>query len=191
MWGSDNITKDVDVCYARDDENLSALVRALRTLDAHLRSWPKGVSEFIDEIGAAAALEADARGVKLIVSPVPEELAIEADKQILSAVVGNLVQNAFKFSHARAATVLTAFAVDAKVHIEVHDQCGGLPAGSAEKIFTPFTQRSEDRSGLGLGLAIARNSVEADFGTLTVRDVPGVGCVFTIALPMQSLLPLG
>ena len=38
----------------------------------------------------AAALEADARGLKLIVSPVQEELAIEADKQILSAVVGNL-----------------------------------------------------------------------------------------------------
>jgi predicted nucleotidyltransferase len=49
MWGSDYITKDVDVCYARDDENLRALVRALRSLDAHLRGWPEGVPEFIDE----------------------------------------------------------------------------------------------------------------------------------------------
>jgi hypothetical protein len=49
MWGSDYITKDVDVCYARDDENLKALVRALHLLDAHLRGWPKGVPEFIDE----------------------------------------------------------------------------------------------------------------------------------------------
>jgi hypothetical protein len=49
MWGSDYITKDVDVCYARDDENLQALVRALHSLDAHLRGWPKGVPEFIDE----------------------------------------------------------------------------------------------------------------------------------------------
>ena len=49
MWGADYITKDVDVCYARDDENLRALVRALKTLDAHLRGWPKGVPEFIDE----------------------------------------------------------------------------------------------------------------------------------------------
>jgi len=49
LWGSDYITKDVDVCYARDDENLKALVRALRSLDAHLRGWPEGVPEFIDE----------------------------------------------------------------------------------------------------------------------------------------------
>ena len=49
LWGSDYITKDVDVCYARDDENLRALVCALRSLDAHLRGWPEGVPEFIDE----------------------------------------------------------------------------------------------------------------------------------------------
>jgi len=69
------------------------------------------------------------------------------------------------------------------VLIEVQDQCGGLPPGRADKMFTPFTQRSEDRSGLGLGLSIARQSIEADRGTLSVRDLPGAGCVFTIALP--------
>jgi hypothetical protein len=45
------------------------------------------VSEFIDEVRSAAALEADTRGLTLIVSPIQEELAIEADRQILSAVV--------------------------------------------------------------------------------------------------------
>jgi len=49
MWGSDSITRDVDVCYERNEENVQALVRALRALDAHLRGWPKGVPEFIDE----------------------------------------------------------------------------------------------------------------------------------------------
>jgi predicted nucleotidyltransferase len=49
LWGSDQITLDVDVCYARDEENLRALVKALHLLDAHLRGWPKGVPEFIDE----------------------------------------------------------------------------------------------------------------------------------------------
>ena len=46
------------------------------------------VSDFIAEIGAAAALEADARGLKRIVAPVQEELSVEADRQILAAVVG-------------------------------------------------------------------------------------------------------
>jgi len=54
-------------------------------------------------------------------------------------------------------------------------------------MFLPFTQCGEDRSGLGLGLAICRRSVEANHGILGVRDVPGVGCVFTIDLPRHSL----
>jgi predicted nucleotidyltransferase len=49
MWGSDNITRHVDVCYDRHEQNLEALVRALRSLEAHSRGWPDGVPEFIDE----------------------------------------------------------------------------------------------------------------------------------------------
>lgn len=54
-------------------------------------------------------------------------------------------------------------------------------------MFSPFSQRSSDRTGLGLGLAIARQSVEADGGVLSVRDVPGTGCIFTISLPIRKL----
>ncbi|MBC7982800.1 MAG: HAMP domain-containing histidine kinase, partial [Candidatus Obscuribacterales bacterium] len=54
-----------------------------------------------------------------------------------------------------------------------------------EKMFLPFTQHGTDRSGLGLGLSICRRSVEANKGTLTVRDVPGSGCVFTVDLPQH------
>lgn len=49
LWGSDQITMDVDICYARDQENVTVLVKALHALDAHLRGWPTGVPEFIDE----------------------------------------------------------------------------------------------------------------------------------------------
>ena len=55
--------------------------------------------------------------------------------------------------------------------------------GAVEDMFLPFKQSGEDRSGLGLGLAICRRSVEANNGVLSVRDVAGSGCVFTIALP--------
>jgi signal transduction histidine kinase len=53
-------------------------------------------------------------------------------------------------------------------------------------MFRPFAQRSTDRSGLGLGLAIARESVEVNGGNVRVRTVPGRGCVFTIDLPRLS-----
>jgi signal transduction histidine kinase len=54
-------------------------------------------------------------------------------------------------------------------------------------MFKPFTQGGFDRSGLGLGLSIARRTVEAEGGSLTVRDVPGTGCVFTLSLPRHSM----
>jgi signal transduction histidine kinase len=49
----------------------------------------------------------------------------------------------------------------------------------------PFIQGSEDMGGLGLGLSIARQNVEADGGSLSVRDVPRIGCVFTMSLPRR------
>jgi hypothetical protein len=49
MWGSDQITLDVDICYSRDQDNIRVLVNALKALEAHLRGWPEGVPEFIDE----------------------------------------------------------------------------------------------------------------------------------------------
>ena len=54
---------------------------------------------------------------------------------------------------------------------------------SAEDLFRPFEQRSADRSGLGLGLAIARESVETNGGEIRARNLPGTGCIFTIDLP--------
>jgi signal transduction histidine kinase len=82
---------------------------------------------------------------------------------------------------------LTAYAAEDRVCIDVKDHCGGLPPGFPEKMFSPFMQGGVDRSGLGLGLAIARRTMDIEGGSLTVRDVPGTGCVFTMSLPRHSL----
>jgi hypothetical protein len=84
--------------------------------------------------------------------------------------------------------VLNAYAAGDRVFIDVRDHCGGLPPGAIDTMFTPFVQRSTDKSGLGLGLSIARRNVEADGGTLTVQDKQGTGCVFTMSLPRHQLL---
>ena len=59
------------------------------------------VSGFIEELAPAATLEANARGITLTVMPVEDGVVIEADRQVLAAVVGNLLQNAFKFTRPR------------------------------------------------------------------------------------------
>jgi signal transduction histidine kinase len=142
---------------------------------------------FIAEVQIAASLEAKARGCRFAVAAVEPELAIQADREMLSAAVGNLLQNAFKFTERDTEVVLHAHASTDRVLIEVSDHCGGLPAGDAEKMFQSFAQNSVDRSGLGLGLSICRSSVEANDGHLTVRDIPGSGCVFTIDLPRHVM----
>ena len=97
------------------------------------------------------------------------------------------MQNAFKFTEHQTEVSLNAYATADRVRIDVEDKCGGLPRGDTERLFRPFTQSGTDRSGLGLGLSIARRSVEANDGVLSVRDVPGTGCVFTIDLPRHEV----
>ena len=145
------------------------------------------VASLIADAETAGQLTAHAAGCALTVPSVDPNLLIRANRGMLLAALANLLLNAFKFTHPRTEVTLKAYALGEEVLIEVGDHCGGLPSGSAEKMFTPFSQRSEDKSGLGLGLSIARQSVEADEGTLSVRDLPGIGCVFTISLPRQTL----
>ena len=141
------------------------------------------LSTFIQELAPAATLEAKARGIGLTVVPVDDGVAIEADRQVLAAVVGNLLQNAFKFTHPGTTVTLRVGASAERVLIEIQDECGGLPAGNVNELFRPFEQRSADRTGLGLGLAFSRWGVEANNGRIYARNLPNTGCVFTLDLP--------
>jgi signal transduction histidine kinase len=144
------------------------------------------LADFVDQIGISASLEARARGCEFAISDVDKRLAIDVDPDMLISAVGNLLQNAFKFTHHGTEVLLRAYAVADRILIDVEDHCGGLPPGSADQMFLPFSQSGADKSGLGLGLAICRRSVEANNGALRVRDVPGSGCVFTIELPRHA-----
>jgi signal transduction histidine kinase len=141
------------------------------------------VSEIVGEVEVEASMRADAGGFGLAVSHIAHGIHVTADPQILSAALGNLLQNAFKFSRPKGHVSLRTTATADRVLIEVEDECGGLPPGRAEELFRPFEQRSANRTGLGLGLSISRKGVEAMDGKIGVRDLPGKGCVFSIDLP--------
>ena len=141
------------------------------------------VAGFIDEVAAAAAFDAKARGVTLTVAAVDESVAIEADRQVLAAVVGNLLQNAFKFTRRHTTVTLRVDASAERVLIEIQDECGGLPSGDVNELFRPFEQRSLDRTGIGLGLAFSQWGAQANDGRIYARNLPGRGCVFTVDLP--------
>jgi signal transduction histidine kinase len=145
------------------------------------------LANFIGDLKSAADLEAAVKGCTLRVAEVDPALALDADRDLLFSAVGNLLQNAFKFTRPGSEVRLEAYANGDRVLIDVKDECGGLPGGDAETLFAPFAQADADRSGLGLGLSISRRSVEANHGRLGARDRPGHGCVFTIDLPRHSM----
>jgi signal transduction histidine kinase len=147
------------------------------------------VDEFIRQFELVGALEARKKAIRFTVHPMETGIAVDADRLMLSAAVSNLLQNAFKFSRPKGSVSLRAHATHDRVFIDVEDQCGGLPDGKTAELFQPFHQWAADRTGLGLGLPITRRSIEADGGTLHVRDLPGTGCVFTIDLPRQFHKP--
>lgn len=145
------------------------------------------VAEFILEVKAAGDMAAMVRGCKFSVSPTAADLRIVGNRDLLYSAVWNLLQNAFKFTHQHTEVELDAYAVADRILIDVKDHCGGLPAGAADDMFSAFTQLGQDKSGLGLGLSIAQQCVLANDGLLSVLDVPGTGCVFTISIPRHQL----
>ncbi|ABS27384.1 histidine kinase [Anaeromyxobacter sp. Fw109-5] len=156
-------------------------------LDATLRNPERVVlAQFIEELEVGAALDAKERGLELSVAHVDRAIAVHADRQLLASAVANLVQNAIKFTRPGGRVSLTVQQESGTMLIHVEDQCGGLAEGHAETMFGPFDRRQANRRGLGLGLKISRDAVEADGGEIRVRNLPGKGCVFTIALPAAA-----
>jgi signal transduction histidine kinase len=142
-----------------------------------------GLDEFIAELTPAAILEASARGLSFRVEGGDPDASLDGDRSVLTAVVTNLLQNAFKFTRPGSIVTLRRRSNTDRVVIEVEDECGGLPDGRIDALFRPFEQRNADRTGLGLGLAMCRAGAEANGGHISARNLPGRGCVFTLDLP--------
>jgi signal transduction histidine kinase len=167
--------------------NLRALVETtiseVRLGATHQARERMNVHAFLEDVVLSARLLAEHHEIQFLVEPVESRLAIDGDPQLLGSAVMNLLQNAFKFTPAGGRVSLRSRATADRVIIEIEDQCGGIEV--REVTFSPFTEkRSTNRAGLGLGLSIARQVVHAHGGEMDVRTIPGIGCVFSIDLPM-------
>jgi signal transduction histidine kinase len=144
------------------------------------------VTAFLDEITATGMLHSEYRGVRLTVPAVDPALTVEADPQLLGSAVRNLLHNAFKNTQPGGAVSLRAHGEAQRLVIEIEDECGGIPESKAEMFQAFGERRGTDRSGLGLGLFIARPAVRAHGGDITVRNMPGRGCIFAIDVPLAA-----
>jgi signal transduction histidine kinase len=144
------------------------------------------IASFLEDIAAAGRLQSDYLGQHFLIDQIEPDLAVDVDPQLLASAVTNVLNNAFKYTPPGGRILLRAVRNGVCVRIEVEDECGGIPEGSGD-LFRPFgDRRGTDTTGLGLGLAIARRAVQAHDGDISVRNIPGKGCVFTIEIPLAA-----
>ena len=145
------------------------------------------VAAFIDDIADAARLHAEFRDLSFTTERVDVGLIINADRDLLASAVTNLLNNAFKFTLPAGRVILRTHREHNRLVIEIEDGCGGLSTQAAGDLFKPSDdKRKQGRTGLGLGLSIARKIARAHGGDISVRDLPGQGCAFALRIPLAA-----
>ncbi len=121
---------------------------------------------------------------------IPDNLpAVEADPVRLAQIVGNLVDNAVKYTPQDGKVWVEAGSDGEQAWIRVGDSGQGIPQEEQGKIFTPFfrgTTARRIKQGMGLGLSIARELAEAHGGRIELESRPGEGSKFTLWIPILS-----
>jgi len=144
----------------------------------------------LDTIAAAVAAELSLGGRVLYESSGP--LPVKGDRDRLTQVLVNLVDNAVKFSREDSPVVVRGARWQEHAVIRILDRGRGIPQGRLERLFQKFErlhERGEGPRGSGLGLYLSSEIVKAHGGTVGVERREGGGSVFWVALPLAEAGP--
>jgi CheY-like chemotaxis protein/two-component sensor histidine kinase len=116
---------------------------------------------------------------------------VDGDAMRLAQVLGNLLQNAAKFTPAGGVVTVRLAASGQEAFLSVHDTGVGMTPGQEDRMFEPFEQGGQGvartRGGLGLGLALVKGLTEMHAGAVSAKsDGPGRGSEFLITLPIAE-----
>lgn len=179
---------------ARNASRLEAIVQDLLTinksdaghLDLHVE--PTTVEELLRPVAESYEEVCRARRIELEVDAAGlEGAAVHVDRRQMEQVVGNLINNAAKFTPPGGRVKVTTSMVGPRVEIAVEDTGVGIPQDEVDRVFERFFRSSTSiqmaTPGTGLGLAIAKDMVEAHGGNISVQSEEGRGTRFTVSLP--------
>jgi two-component system, OmpR family, sensor histidine kinase KdpD len=187
---------DREELLATADESLDRLARLVDNLLDMSRLQAGALSLFprpvgVDEIVARSLDDLGPRSQKVVVD-IPEALPeILVDPAILERVVVNLTENALRYSPPGQPPLLAASALGDRVELRVVDRGPGIPENERDRMFVPFQRLgdTDNTTGVGLGLALARGFTEAMGGTLTAEETPGGGLSMAVTLPAVAATP--
>jgi two-component system sensor histidine kinase KdpD len=190
--------RQTDVHWSADDEadllatiesNADRLDALVGNLLGMSRLRTRSIAPFlrataVDEVAPLALRGLDRAETLLIV--VPDDLPlVMADPGLLERVLANLFSNVLRYSPDGQPPELRAREDGDQVLLEVTDRGPGVPDDLKDQLFEPF-RRLDERSSVGLGLAVAKGFAEAMGGTITPLDTPGGGLTMRVSLPAQT-----
>ena len=176
----------------RQAQLIDELLDVARIMSGKLR-LERNTVELTDIVhGAIAVVQpvVDARHVEIVVDSSRALSPIYGDASRLQQVVWNLLSNAVKFTPEGGRVTVEIRTAGSVAEMVVADSGQGIPPEFLPYVFEPFRQAdastTRSHAGLGLGLSIVKQLVEAHGGTITVENATGGGAVFTVRLPILS-----
>jgi len=149
------------------------------------------LSEVIQRSLDTVRMMAEARGVVLILAPMPEPMPpLRADALRLQQILWNLLANAIQFTPQRGRVVIHVDREPERYLVSAEDDGIGIPESELPHVFERFRQvdgsPTRAHAGMGIGLALARSLVELHGGAIWASSVVGQGSRFTFALPIKA-----
>ena len=141
------------------------------------------------EVVAEMRPQAEHKGLPLTLSVLPDLTPLEGDRRLVSLILVNLVGNAIKFTE-RGAVEVSVGCDGGQHRMVVKDSGPGIPLDRQHLVFEPFEQlepvRYKHTPGVGLGLSLVREMLDAIGGRIELSSAVGVGSTFTVLLPSTA-----
>lgn len=193
---SDDRRREFYRVLLRESDRLHRLVEGLLNFgrmeagEIQYRFAPLDPAALLGDVVAEFRQEASKAGYEIELQESGDLPPVRGDRESLARVFWNLLDNAVKYSPDCRTIWVELTNLGERVRVRVRDQGLGIPVEEQKEIFRKFVRGASSRAaaieGTGIGLAMARQIVEAHGGEISVQSKSGEGSVFTVVLPMAD-----